>query len=315
MSVNQRAKDGSYEKPSQFFYERFMEAWVGKKSLDALGGHRPGGVAGYIEALSGFTFKPETLTVGRSFSSNEFLGHQLYVTEEFADTSGAGSAIIAARPLEKIMFSVIWPKSRLTKFQTNAGLTPTVYRMIRAVSGYLEGALAWPCLRTPLQALYEEMRGSTKVPVWEGPTAQELMDEELSDATQYELGRAPHEVLDSILEADWQPESAEEAPPSFTLGQFPTVEFIWRLHTGLPLPRRIEVDDSSSFEDEVDLSDLGGLHGAITEVNGGVIKLVPGSEDLEPDEELWDDEVGLEEPDPAAHAPAPTAPPAPTAAT
>jgi len=229
--VNKRLSNGDYD-PNAKLPVSLRTLWQGD-------GDAPGKIPKKIKKLLGFELKPETLHIHRSLTGAEILGHNVWATTEFGEPQ-----FLAARPLEKVIFSVMWPKH----FQgTGSPITPAIYAALRCAGAFLEAALAYPSIRQPLREIYAHAVRSSTAVNWRDARIADQFELEVGSPYMWGTGVRPAEVLGKL-------------ETGFSLGRFPSLEAVWELQTGLPYPRAIsEVAEVSEGSEEVDLEALAGL--------------------------------------------------------
>jgi hypothetical protein len=240
LPINSRDRDGSILAATTSTFNAFVKFFRGSDP------DKVTGLMKEVQKFAGWEFKPETLAVSRNLSATAFLGHHLYVSEEFVTKEGDAGAVLAARPLHQILFSAEWPKSQLTKRQQEAGLTHNVYTAVRAISAMLEASAAYPGVRMALTNIFEEKKKVLGQVGWDSDPLRELVNDELSNPHLWGFEQSALDII-------------EDSDPDFILSHAPSLEQIWRLHTGQELPRRIALESSEEplEEDlELDLSDL-----------------------------------------------------------
>lgn len=236
LHVNTRDATGEPTPEAKQYFREFRTFWRGA-------GEKLGGLAAEINKAAGWTFKAETLEPARDLSTNPFLGHHLYWSKEFVSEDRPLGVVLAARPLESILFSASWPKTLLSKFQTNQGLTPNAFTAIRCYAAFLEAAPAYPGVRTALTNLFEEKKRVAGQVTWDSAGIRSLADDELANPALFGFDRAPSDVLEAEVR-------------DFTLGSMPSIEDVWLLHTGQALPQRVTIESSEESGEEPDLTDL-----------------------------------------------------------
>lgn len=172
-----------------------------------------------VTEVLGQQYKPETLGIYDSLSSQPFLGRHIVGFE-----MNGQRAIVAIRPWRSILASVLFAKHNPPK-----GVSHYSYALVRLSAAWDEGALFYPRLRRFFSALWDALLASGAQ--WPTQSAEQLVDSD-----KY------------FVDAEGSP-----IPPSPVLR---SLGDLWHLHTGQEAVASDEETPAPLVPDEEDLGDL-----------------------------------------------------------
>lgn len=113
--------------------------------------------AEYCTKNLGFSWKADSLDIYDSFSACTFLGYNIYMMPETARFGV--QAFVAARPLWKALFTLVWSQHRPPK---TSPMTPQLCAGMRCFAVAYDTILVYPSIHTTLARLYDHLFAQCK---------------------------------------------------------------------------------------------------------------------------------------------------------